>query len=155
MNLLGFVKTKRTQPSLYANKQGFISIYALMIVSVFLLFSSFVIQRAYTYASLRNQGAFSYLLDIYIAKEVKHHIAENQAQKDQEVQEEEIEEISNEGVEEVVKTTWNATYQGTTVQFVQEDFNIHVTYVYQSMSKEIQITLDEQTMELMNFAYVS
>lgn len=168
MNYLGREKRHTSMRHLCVNKNGFISMYALMILSVFLLFSSFMVQRIYTYAKIVKNVESSMLLDIFVLHTIKTHL-EKQEIQDKEEEEEQGDHVdhlmkknqtSNEHDEhneeyESSEYTWEGVYRDIEFTFKEEVNMIRVQFMYHQEIQNIEVIIAEDTKEIMNYAYVT
>lgn len=139
--LSGNERIKNIKHYLRTYKDGFVSIYALMILQVFMLFALLFTQMVTTSMNIEKHSKEE-LLDIFILESIKQHF--KQENKEESIEDEHTIPSVN---------AWTKTYAGIEFTFVQDEDTMKVSYLLNNIRKEVHITLDETKQHIMNYEY--
>lgn len=124
---------KKKQPYI-ANKQGFVSVYALALLCIMLSFVTYCILQTQTTAKLIQQNK-QHLIELYCIHEVKNKQYETESD---DINKEEIKDDTETDIEEI------HDYQGISIYFQYTNEVVHVHYTLLHHTYEMIFTLDEQ-----------
>lgn len=155
--LLGSERKNKKRHYLRVNKRGFISMYALLILSIFLAFTTMFAQSIYTFASTHTYEK-SEFIDIHILKEVQKELKRRKEEKEKEQESEnmdtKIEEIGDEDASEKPKEDRKySVYKGCDIEYLYEDTQILVNYQCVSDRHDILISYDQDKNTILKYAY--
>lgn len=149
---------KQKKRFLLVNNRGFISMYALLILSIFLTFATMLTQKIITYAYIRKQE-HAMLIDLYIIKNLQDKIQATKENvmddNEEEVVHEDMDietEENEEGKEEIV--TWEVEYESTVFYFEWSEQQVYITYMWDHEPKKVDVQLSEEFF-ILDYAYVT
>ncbi|MEG0274269.1 MAG: hypothetical protein RR690_03990 [Longicatena sp.] len=141
---------------LHVNNNGFISMYALMILSIFLLFATMCTQKIVTYTYIRKQER-AMLIDLYIIENIQDKIQEskeNDVEDRTEINEHEVMDVESEEkeIEKEEIVTWEGEYESTVFYFDWNKQQVFVTYMWDYELKKVNVQLSEEFF-ILDYAY--
>lgn len=158
--LCGHEKKRQNRRPLCANK-GFVSMYALILLQLLLVFVMVMSARVITFAHV-FQSNDHVLMDIAILHEIHQKCQNGAFDKDDSHGEEEMEDdaidlldeedTTQEDVKEPL-SSWDMTYHDITIHFEKVDANVDATYSLGHDQKSMHVTLDAEQTVIMSYAY--
>lgn len=140
----GFGKRSVKKHCLRVNEQGFISLYAMLLLLIFLCFVTLLVQRAAAYAAVRGLQE-SY--DLFAIHNCRRYLQETlkpdaDAEADMKERKGEESETGEEPQKEEQPKEWEVLFRNTYFHFTKEEEHIAVTYTQKSNTVHMQIFFD-------------
>lgn len=126
---------------------GFISMYALLLLSIFLAFALMFAQSIHTFIQTHTPRPTQYI-DIHIIKEIQQELKNQTA----EAEKEKTEDSKQDAVNEAKKTIFSV-YKTNTIQYIYEASQVHVSYQLHGIPHVILVTYHRDHKSIMNYAY--
>ena len=144
----GLVNKSKKKPCFTANRNGFISAYALMILQITLVFILLMTQTCTSFYNTHKKHRTQFL-DIAILYDVKNHLhSESNGEVPKEGEEEKDDERENN------KDVWSLIYEGIDVTLEREHNIIYASFILNGEEKRLRITLDDTASCIMKYAYL-
>lgn len=146
----GNERKRKKKPYFLVNKKGFISMYALLILTVFLAFATMFAQTVHTFTNTHKKEITEFI-DIYILKQVQMELTNRQNKEDEnhDLVQQQIE-MTNEYPQEDIITD---VYNGCAIQYRYEGTQILVHYVCEGKAHDICIDYDPKKNSILKYAY--
>lgn len=145
----GFGKRSVKKHCLRVNEQGFISLYAMLLLLIFLCFVTLLVQRAAAYAAVRGLQE-SY--DLFAIHSCRRYLQETlKPDADDDMKERKGEESET---EEEPQKEWEALFRNTYFHFIKEKEHIAVTYTQKSNTVHMQIFFDRTDGTIQDVVYL-
>ena len=152
----GFGKRSVKKHCLRVNEQGFISLYAMLLLLIFLCFVTLLVQRAAAYAAVRGLQE-SY--DLFAIHNCRRYLQETlkpdaDAEADMKERKGEESETGEEPQTEEQPKEWEVLFRNTYFHFTKEEEHIAVTYTQKSNTVHMQIFFDRTDGTIQDVVYL-
>lgn len=135
----------------YADK-GFICVYALLILQIFLLFVMMVTQLSITFAHIHKDIKEEHL-DVAILHGLQKHMKVKQEKNDVDEEALDDEEVNDEESRKEEQDSWNYAFKGITIHYELQGTLVHIDYVLNGKQHNQHAKLDESDYSILDYAY--
>lgn len=156
--LHGNVTINEKKHCLRVNEQGFISLYAMLLLLIFLCFITLFVQRTAAYATACDLRE-SY--DLYAIRSCREYLNDFQKQKEETKTREAAEaklpkdhEDEEAEQKEELPQQWDRLFRNAAFQFTREEDHINVTYVHKNQSVQLQVIFDKTDGSILEVVYL-
>lgn len=150
----GIENAHKNKRYLHVENDGFISMYALFLLSIFLAFALMFAQSIHTFVYTHTSKPTQYI-DIHIIKEIQQELKKQAAEDEQIKTQDDPKEnnIKKSDHESTIQKTVTSVYQNCTIQYVYEASQVHVSYLLQGVRHTILVTYHQDHKSIMNYVY--
>ena len=124
----GYEKTNVKKRCLRVNEQGFISLYAMLLLLIFLCFATLLVQRVAAYAAVRGLRE-SY--DLFAIHSCRKYLQKEEPPKE-----------------------WEELFQNTYFHFTREEAYIAVSYTQKNHTVHMQVYFDQTDGTIQDVVYL-
>lgn len=156
--LHGNETTNGKKRCLRVNEQGFISLYAMLLLLIFLCFITLFVQRTAAYAAACDLQE-SY--DLYAIHSCREYLEDFQKQKEETKTREAAEaklpkdhEDEEAQQKEELPQQWERLFRNAAFQFTREEDHINVTYAHKNQSVQLQVIFDKTDGSILEVVYL-
>lgn len=130
---------------LHANKQGFVSVYAILILSLCLMFASMIAQRTITIARYHQGDKDQQAIELFILYHIKNQLL---------VVEEQEEEDKEDVVEQKQVGTEELYFRSYSIQMDEREYEYVATYQCANTRYTMRIKVNREEKYIVDVAYV-
>lgn len=145
MKLNGSEKRSRNRLCLYVNERGFISIYALVLLSIVLAFTLMFRQTVKTFVRTHTYHPYAYI-DLHIINQIKQEIKRKQVNEPPK----NIKEAKTNVAQENIKTS---NYKGCLIRYEYKEESVLIQYAFDHITHIVQAVFDPQKKIIVQYAY--
>ncbi|MCR0578715.1 hypothetical protein MKC54_17630 [[Clostridium] innocuum] len=152
----GYEKINAKKRCLRVNEQGFISLYAMLLLLIFLCFATLLVQRAAAYAAVRGLRESYDLFAIHSCRkylqEAHKQDADTAIETDQ--RDGKTEEPLDDQQKEEPPKEWEELFQNTYFHFTREEAYIAVSYTQKNHTVHMQVYFDQTDGTIQDVVYL-
>lgn len=130
---------------LHANKQGFVSVYAILVLSLCLMFASMIAQRTITIARYHQGDKDQQAIELFILYHIKNQLLVVEEQKEED--KEDVVEQKQVGNEELY-------FRSYSIQMDEREYEYVATYQCANTRYTMHIKVNREEKYIVDVAYV-
>lgn len=146
----GFVKLPHKRPCSHVNNHGFISVYALMLLSVFLAFTVMLTQEVATFANVMKQKDAQDYIDLHILQTIKKEVQEDIPEDNEAKEGGHEESIEEKPLEDSVV---QEQFRGCSITYVWASEEVAIEYTCKGENHHVRAQINREQKYIKDYAY--